>query len=186
LRLGKWKAFASDADSRADSRHRRRSKFGRAIAELGQTALKTLEYVAPCGELVFAETVCHSGADGLYCCAGRTDFALFSGILPDSSRPAKKNCRGAAGRTDIGFNRIRMSRVEQSANRPSHPQPSLLPSFHKKTLAGFSDYPASSIAAAPFRAHPRLRESRARGWELAAGVVSFCLFYTRNIGVLPL
>jgi hypothetical protein len=73
----------------------RQSKLGpggrRAITELAKTAVKALELPYPCGELVLVETVCRGGEPDFDCCAGRTDFALFSGILPDSSRPGEKS-----------------------------------------------------------------------------------------------
>jgi hypothetical protein len=79
-----------------------------------------------------------------------------------------------------------MLRVERSANGPSHLQPSLLPSFHKKTLAGFSGYCAGSIAVARFGGERPLQESRrpATNWLRASH--PFCLFYTRNTRVVPL
>jgi hypothetical protein len=76
---------------------------GAAIAELAKTAVKALELPYPCGELVLVETVCRGGEPDFDCCAGRTDFALFSGILPDSSRPGEKNSGVAAGLIDTRF-----------------------------------------------------------------------------------
>jgi hypothetical protein len=61
-----------------------------------------------------------------------------------------------------------------------------LASIHKKTLAGFSDYPADSIAAAALSAARRLRGSRARASNWLRALLLFSLFYARNISVAPL
>jgi hypothetical protein len=61
-----------------------------------------------------------------------------------------------------------------------------LPSFHKKTLACFSDYSASSIAAGPLHRHSRLPESGPPPTNWLRGSFAFRLFYARNISVAPL
>jgi hypothetical protein len=61
-----------------------------------------------------------------------------------------------------------------------------LASIHKKPLAGFSGYSGASIAAAASRVVAALRESRRRAPNWLRASFRFCLFYARNIAVVPL
>jgi hypothetical protein len=103
-------------------------------------------------------------------------------VLPNSPEfftPAKKIAEllsATVGPAGIRFTHDSECRpFEESANRPSQARTSLLASIHKKTLAGFSDYPEDSIAPAALSLARRLRGSRARSSELAVQFVFILL-----------